>query len=143
VLKPSLPLAIWVGVVERLVAAPQAPPKPPVTDPQETVTALAGTVAQEAKAAGALTFRVQAPKTLPLVVQLTLAAEDPFTTGVPVGSVAENVIAAGVAEAPERVTASGCSLTAAGVATPGAREADARRTPESSSVDNIRSAFVY
>jgi hypothetical protein len=115
---------------------------PPFAVTQVTFTALTGTVPQELKVAGALTFRFQAA-VLPLVLQWTLAAEDPFTTGVPVGSVAENVIVDGVTEAPVRDTASGCSLIVAGVATPGVREADARRIPDSSSVGSIRSGFDY
>ncbi len=50
-----MPLAICVGVVDRVVAVPHEPLKPPETDPHVTVTALAGTVEHEPKVEGALT----------------------------------------------------------------------------------------
>jgi hypothetical protein len=54
-----------------------------------------GTVGQEVKVAGAVTFRFQDAPNDPLVVQLTTAFDEPLTTGRFVGSVAENVIVAG------------------------------------------------
>jgi hypothetical protein len=51
VLLDSLPLAVCVPVVERANGAEQVPDVPPVTVPQETVTADVGTVVQLVKEA--------------------------------------------------------------------------------------------
>jgi hypothetical protein len=116
----SVPLAMVAAVFVRLFAALQAP-VPPVTDPQVTFTAFAGTVGQAENVVGALTCRVQvfavAP---PLVLHFTTAPAEPVTTGVPVGSVAVKVMAAGVTDMVGIEVAIGCGLMIAGETRAGA-----------------------
>jgi hypothetical protein len=109
-----VPLAISVAVVDSGVAGPHAPLEPPVTDPQVTMTALAGTVAHEPKVEGALTSRFQAPEPLPVVFHVTATAVDPVTDGVVSGLLAVNVMVAGVAAAFLMCIASGFGVEATG-----------------------------
>ena len=81
---------------------------------QETVTALAGIVGQELKAAGAMTFRFQDVRVLPVVLHVTTAEADALTTGEVSGLMAVNVNVAGETAAFLTLTACGLSLRAAG-----------------------------
>ena len=85
-----------------------------MTDPQVTVTALAGTVAHDPKVEGALTLRFHVPEKLPGVCQVTDTAADPVTEGVVSGLVAVNVMVAGVAAAFVMLVARGFGVVATG-----------------------------
>jgi len=78
------------------------------------VAAPIGIVGQELKLAGALTFRFQEPRSVPVVVKEITAPDEPPTTGTFDGSVAEKVIEAGVIEALVIAVKLSFGLTAAG-----------------------------
>ncbi len=118
------------------MAVLQAPPKPPVTEPHVTVTALAGTVEQAPKAAGELTLSVQFPRNKPVVVHVTTALAEPFTTGVPEGSEARNVMAAGATDAVDIAVAFGFGFATIAADCAGAGTPDTDAIPSNSPGSN-------
>lgn len=135
----SVPLAIPAAVVERVVAAPQAPLCPPVVDVHDTVTALAGTVLHALKDDDdEFTVRVQVRVVAPPVVfQETVAPAEPATDGFVSGSVAVNVIVELFTFGEVMLVAIGFSGTAAGARGVGVRPADVSSSAEVIRIDVI------
>jgi len=129
--------------VLKAAAPPHVPLCPPLTLTQETVTALAGTVAHELNVAGALTVtlhvRAVAP---PVVFHDTCAFAEPLTVLFVSGSFAVKVMADGVTAAFETLVAIGFSRIAAGADPAGARPAEVRRIADTSSDGVIDSGQV-